>query len=202
MNTEMCKKLQIDDVETYKELENRYKEIFEKFILSEVNLSKYDDEITNSDLDFGNCTNKQKLYSQLNEYLNLNHIYILNNFFIEKLSIEALNVLKNGSYEEALNIIKLTYKEVIKNNFYKNRYVDKIYKISYGMYPTPYNMADNNELVFMIYYGLNTKKYNKEEYLKNYREKKNKLAEISNKIVEEVSNKLEIPVKVMYRKIT
>ena len=66
MNTELCKKLQIDDEVIYKQLENNYKEAFEKYILSVIDIGKYDLEIANSNLDFGKSSNKQILYSKLN----------------------------------------------------------------------------------------------------------------------------------------
>ena len=93
MNVERCIELEIDDINLYKELENKYKKYFEKNLMSKVDLSKYDYELITSSLDFGNINKSIKLFSNLNEYFNLNHIYLLNNFFVEKLTKDELDIL-------------------------------------------------------------------------------------------------------------
>lgn len=201
MNVERCIELEIDDINLYKELENKYKKYFEKNLMSKVDLSKYDYELITSSLDFGNINKSIKLFSNLNEYFNLNHIYLLNNFFVEKLTKDELDILKSDNEKELLKLVENTYKEVIKNNYNNEKYNENVYKICYGLYPTPENLIDNNSLVLIIYYGKNNRKFGKEGYIDNYRKKREFLKEISAKIEDEISKKLEIPVKVLFEKI-
>ena len=199
-NEKLCKKMQMEDIGIYTNMQNYYKRLFEEYILSKVDLKKYDDELINSNLDFGECIEKPKLFSGLNEYLNLNHIYILNLFFVEKLSINTLNILSSGSDEEKKSIIEHTYKEVLKNNYYGGKYDNRVYKISYGMRPSLHNLVSNNALVIGIYYGKNKNDYNKNSYLQNYEQKKKFLNDFSNRIKIEVSQKLGIPVEIICNK--
>ena len=200
MNVERCIELEIDDINLYKELENKYKKYFEKYLMNIVDLSKYDYELITSSLDFGNINKSIKLFSNLNEYFNLNHIYLLNNFFVEKLTKAELDILKSDNEKELLKLVENTYKELIKNNYNNGKYSENVYKICYGVYPTPENLIDNNSLVLIIYYGKNNRKYGKKGYIDNYKKKRELLKEISIKIENEISKNLDIPVKVLFEK--
>ena len=81
-----------------------------------------------------------------------------------------------------------TYKEIIKSNYYKGEYTDKIYKINYLNTTSNNGFFDNDSLVLAIYYGKNKNKYgNKEKYLDNYVKKK----EFLNNIIKEIKNVIE-----------
>ena len=140
-----------DNNELYIIIENLYKYLFEYYLINKVNLKLYDDEILNSNLDFGisHPSNEEK-GNILNDYINLKYIYILNNFFIEKLSLDDINKLKeslNIKYlkpnKELLEIINRTYKDVIWNNYTYKGYVDNNYNVYYGEFQ-PENFVDND----------------------------------------------------------
>ena len=212
MNSNMNKELAIqkgliinNNNSKYIKLENTYKYLFEYWLVSQVNLKKYNQEIKNSRLDFGipNPTSNQ-LISGLNEYLNLEYIYIINNFFIEKLDINDINILNNYSQEEPnekeIDLIKRTYKEIIKNNYFHKEYTDKIYNICYG-YAIPSNFAPNNNLVLKIYYSKNKYELDNEKFIENISLKKDFLNRISENITKDIKNKLDIDVTIMIEKI-
>ena len=81
-------------LEEYGILKKTYKQLFEIYLQNKIDLKLYDNKIKNSDLDFGKgYPTKSNLINDLGEYLGLDYIYIINDFFIEKLSINDLNEL-------------------------------------------------------------------------------------------------------------
>lgn len=198
-----------DNNELYIIIENLYKYLFEYYLINKVNLKLYDDEILNSNLDFGisHPSNEEK-GNILNDYINLKYIYILNNFFIEKLSLDDINKLKeslNIKYlkpnKELLEIINRTYKDVIWNNYTYKGYVDNNYNVYYGEFQ-PENFVDNDALVLKIYYGKNKINLNDQDYLTNMSEKKLFLSNLSNRLKKEIEEKLNINVNVLTEKIS
>ena len=197
-----------NNYELYNKIENFYKYLFEYFLLSKIDLRKYNDKIKSSNLYFGvPHPNIGQLLSNLNEYINLEYIYILNNFYIEKISIEDINVLKQyvdkkiEINEQLLNIVKNTYKEVIKNNYCNGEYTNIKYKVFYG-YINLKNAVDNDALVLKIFYSRNTIKLDDEEFIKNIKDKRDFLEKLSNEIIDEVKNKLEINCNILIEKIS
>ncbi len=216
MNEKINKKLAINkglildnNFDLYIKLENLYKNLFEKYLNTKINLNIYDEKLKNSDLDFGlPSPTKKQLTSGLNEYLDLKYIYILNNFFIEKLDNEDINSLKDelekdviDLNENLINIIERTYKEIINNNYYKGSYIEKNYNVCYGDI-TLDSYAPNNALVLKIFYGKNTKEFNHEEFIKNIKEKKIFLQKFSEELKEEIEKNLNIKCVVFNEKIS
>ena len=202
MNVERALSLGIDNYDEYIKLQNYYKKEFEEFLISKINLKNYNGKIESSELGFGKVEKEIRLKSNLKEFLNLNHFYILNNFRIEKLSKEQISILKNGSNSDRQQLIIDTYKEVIKNNFLNGRYTDKKYKINYLSSTSRKGYFDNDSLVIAIYYGNNKYKYdNKEKYLKNYIEKREYLNNIGNEIKLQVLNELNMKCDIIVSKI-
>ena len=194
--------------ELYKNLEKVYKYLFECFWVSSVNIHEYNTKIKMSNLDFGvpHPTNEQ-LISGLPEYLNLEYIYLLNNFFIEKLDINDINILKeymvNSDFkidDNKLDFVRRTYKEVIKNNYHNGKYREDVYKVSYG-FVIPSNMCDNDSVVIKIYYSKNTFKMNDEEFINNMKEKDSFLKSLCESITSEVKEKLGINCNIIVEKI-
>ena len=208
MDIELAKEKKIIEEDSsltqYNKLENFYKYLFENYLLRHVNIKKYDEKIENSNLYFS--THKpEQLISGLNEYLNLNYIFVLNNFFIEKLSDEDLVFLKNellkneNEFTDEMDIfIKRTYKEIITKDKKDDSSI-KSYKICYGP-AIPSNFALNNALVLKIFYGKNIKTLSDEEFLQNLKNQRNILNTLKNNMEEELSSTLDIPVTVMYEK--
>jgi hypothetical protein len=179
---------------------NKYKEIFEKYFLSKIDLKKYDEEISTNELGIGDNHAQIQLKSGLNEYLNLNHFYILNSFNINILSEEDKNKLLNEEIEEQYKIIEKTFREVIKYNdssIKKDRY-----KVNYTYSTDIKDYAYNDELVIALYYGSNKNKYgSKEEYLNHYNKRVEYLNDMTDKIKKEIKDKLNVDASFIIRKI-
>lgn len=187
----------------YKALENKYKYLFEKYLFSKTNLRPFEIRLDNSNcyIGVGHPTPNQ-LISGLNEYLGSKYVYILNNFFVEKLSSEELRYLSICSYDDpqAMEFIARTYKEIIKNNFTNGIYTDKIYKVCYGV-AVPENFVQNDALVFKIFHGKNSKSLEGEEYINNMGKQREFFDALKKDIINEVSTKLNIPCAVLVEKI-
>ena len=197
-----------DNYDLYNKIERVYKYLFECILVSSINLNEYNEKIKTSGLDFGiPHPTKEQLISGLPEYLNLEYIYLLNNFFVEKLDIEDINILKEydlsvgGNISDQLvNIILKTYKDVIKNNYHNGEYTDKVYKVCYS-YADPVDFCDNDSLVLKIYYSKNISKMSDEDFIKNMKDKKEYIDSLSNNMINEITNKLNIKCEILVEKI-
>ncbi|MDY3759656.1 MAG: hypothetical protein SOZ72_09815, partial [Treponema sp.] len=116
-NIKLIKDKNISDKE-YDVLKRTYKQLFEIYLQNKIDLKSYDNKIKDSGLDFGRGNpSKLNLVNDLGEYLGLNYIFIINDFFIEKLSVNDLNELRRVYQEKkydlnTINLIEKTYKEV------------------------------------------------------------------------------------------
>jgi len=196
-----------EDKSLYIALQEIYKYLFEVYIFSKVNLKKYDEEIKNSEYYFGKPNpNSKQLISGLREFMGLDHIYLLNNFFIEKLEMNEIELLKGNlgkkieASKELLEMVERTYKEIIKKNFFKGEYTDNVYKVCYGV-AVPSNFADNNAIVLKIYYSKNTKKLNDEEFINNLVKQKELIKGLKERLKKEMEDKLGVPCEVLDEKI-
>lgn len=186
--------------EDYRELENIYKKYFEIYLNSQINLKGYDELIKNSELDFGILQQKVNIKSNLEEYLNLNYFYILNNFYIEKLTDEEKLILRSNNEEEIFNLIKNTYKNII--TYTREDIPNKRFKINYTFSTSKESFSYNDELVVAIYYGKNTiDLISKENYLDNYHKKQEFLNDLSNNLSNDIKSKLDLDSKIIYLKI-
>lgn len=199
INTLLAKEKGIGDKEIYNELSKKYKYFLEYYINSIIDLSKYDNEIKNSNLYIG----INPKYKRLNEYLDLDYIFLINNLFIEKLSINDLNLLKESNKDDIndsiINMIKNTYKEIINDNYHRGEYTDKIYNVCYGPF-VPYNFVKNNNLVFKIYYGKNLIDVHKMEYYKLRSNQTKFFNDLMDVIKKEVKEKLNIECDILIEK--
>lgn len=193
-------------LEEYVILKKTYKQLFEIYLQNKIDLKLYDNKIKNSDLDFGKgYPTKSNLINDLGEYLGLDYIYIINDFFIEKLSINDLNELRKVYQEKKYNIntikmIEKTYKEVLNNNFVNGKYVNEPFNRCYGPV-IPKNFALSDSLVIKIIFGKNTKQYDDEEYLVNAKAKTNFLNILCNDLKKEIEENLEIKVTILREKV-
>ena len=186
--------------ENYRELENIYKKYFEIYLNSQINLKEYDESMKNSELDFGILQSKVNIKSNLEEYLNLNYFYILNNFYIEKLTDEEKQILMSNNEEEIFNLIKNTYKNII--TYTREDIPNNRFKINYTFSTSKESFSYNDELVVAIYYGKNTiDLISKENYLDNYNKKQEFLNDLSNNLSNEIKSKLDLDCKIIYLKI-
>lgn len=155
-----------DSTKRYDELENYYKYLFENYLLTKVNLYFFVDKINKSDLGF-ECPKLEKVIpNSLQENFAFNYIFDLNDFFIEKLSKEQLDLLSK-SYDkkvltssELTNLIKDTYMDVITDDTMPSKDAKKIYGQS-----TPSNAARNGSIVLKIYYKLIERYEERDEFI-------------------------------------
>lgn len=193
-------------LEEYVILKKAYKQLFEIYLQNKIDLKLYDNKIKNSDLDFGiGHPNKSNVINDLGEYLRLDYIYIINDFFIEKLSINDLNELRKVYQEKKYNLntikmIEKTYKEVLNNNFVNGKYVNEPFNRCYGPM-MPKNFALSDSLVIKIIFGKNTKQYDDAKYLVNAKAKTNFLNILSNDLKKEIEEKLGIRVTILREKV-
>lgn len=204
-NVELIKSKSISD-EEYIILKKTYKQLFEIYLQSKIDLKLYDNKIKNSDLDFGQGHQvKINLINDLGEYLGLNYIFIINDFFVEKLSINDLNELRRVYQEKKYNLntkkmIERTYKDVLNNNFVNGEFKDVPFNRCYGQM-VPKNFALSDSLVIKIIFGKNIKQYNDDEYLANAKAKTNFLNILSNELKKEIEEKFGIRVTILREKI-
>ena len=194
-----------EDYSVYALIQSLYLKTLEQYIYSYVDLKKYDDEIANSNLDFGLVPDDRKLAYQKISYMNLKYIYIRNFLFIEKLNINDLETfwgrIKNRNYvidDELLKIVERTFKDVIDNNFVAGEYKED-FVISYGP-ANPLTFAKSNDFVINIQYGFNTTKMTDEEYNENLKKKKELIAKIKENIILDL-NGLGVNIKIFIRNI-
>lgn len=193
-------------LEEYGILKKTYKQLFEIYLQNKIDLKLYDNKIKNSDLDFGKgYPTKSNLINDLGEYLGLNYIYIINDFFIEKLRINDLNELRKVYQEKKYNIntikmIEKTYKEVLNNNFVNGKYVNEPFNRCYGPV-IPKNFALSDSLVIKIIFGKNTKQYDDTEYLVNAKAKTSFLNVLCNDLKKGIEENLGIRVTILREKV-
>jgi hypothetical protein len=201
INIELAKAkgLITDNDNLYKELEKKYKYILEYYLNTIIDFSIYENMISSSNLYIG----KNKKYQDLNEYLKLDYLFFINNLFIEKLDDNNLTLLKNFNKDnitdEVVNMIKNTYSDVIKDNYFKENYTDQIYKVCYGPV-VPINFVDNNSLVFRFIYGKNLIDLNGDEFFELDKKQKDFINEVIDKLKNEIFDKTGLKTEVLITK--
>ena len=131
-------------------MEEKYKEIFLKYLINKIDFRKYDEEIDNSNLFFG--TSRSFVSNINSKYFNL-----INTFYVDKLSESDINIISNYEDDEtAFSVIERTYKEVLKKGDSD--------MIMYNP-PVPEHNVKNGSIVFEFVYGKNIKKFSDEEFI-------------------------------------
>lgn len=180
-----------DDLsDKYYVLYRNYKILLEKYFLNKLPLKEYDDVISNSGLLFKTVDKDDMDMYQLLSTLNLKYIYLRNNLFVEKLSLDDIDKLIKLSdkdmskpNDELFKLIDRTYKEIIDS---KPMDEENSYMTRYG----PDNdrfWFDSSELVFGIRYDdfAANELGEEEEWQDNYFKQVNLL----NKVMKELSLK-------------
>ena len=189
-----------DNKEKYDELVKFYKYLLEYYINTKIDLSKYEDNIKNSNLYIG----YNEKYKNLNEYFNNNYIFLINNLFVEKLSTSDIDLIlnkfdKNNIDSELLNIIDKTYKDIIYDNYINGEYKDVVYKLCYGNF-APTNVVNNNSLVFMIVFGKNLIDLEDDKFIELTKKQYSFFEKLINELKEEVFSKLNITCDIILKK--
>lgn len=187
--------------DVYNEITKAYKYVLEYYLNSVIDLKKYDEEIKKSNLYIG----MNKKYKQLNSYLDLNYIFLLNRLFIEKLDKKDIDLLKNSFNknkisDELISMVKRTFKNVIYDNYLDGQYVEKVYKVCYGAF-VPLNFVDNDSLILKIYYGRNEKKIlDTKEFIALDKRQVDFFSELINELKKDIITKLKIKCDVLIEK--
>lgn len=104
----------------YCTLYKNYKILLDKYLLMKLSLKNYDDKLSTSELEFKSIDFKQMdCYQQLST-MGLKYLYLRNDLYLEKLSMEDISYVLNLSSEQLMsfddNLIKFierTYMDVI-----------------------------------------------------------------------------------------
>lgn len=189
-----------NDTSIYDSLSKKYKYLLEYYLNSLIDFNKYEELIDNSALYIG----KNNKYKKINEYLNLNYIFLITHVFIEKLDSNELDMLKkfdgNTISSDLIEMISRTYKDVIRDNYIKGKYQNDIYKVYYGPF-IPDNFVDNDVLVFKIYYGKNLKEIlDTDEFITLNNQQLEFFNNLINKLKNEIETKLQCKCKVLLEK--
>ena len=200
VNVSLAKEKNIFPYEVYLNLENAYKYLFEKFFLINIDLKAYEEKLMNNKL----FINEYKFQKEIEkeDYINSKFFVLVNNFFVEKLSIEQINILNKFLVTSQIDsdnimLVKDSYKDIIKNNYLKNNYSDKIYKICYGSV-TPSNFADNDALVLKLFYSDDPQiNLSGEDYINNLKKQQEFINSIKEELSTEVYRKLGIKCEIL-----
>lgn len=196
-----------NDCKVYSLVQGLYIKAFETFLLSKIDLKKYDDMLLNSELDFGVIPKERKFAYHNLSHMNLSYIYIRNFFFVEKLDSSDLKVffdkISRNDYsvdESIIKIVENTYKDVMVDNFRTNQYISGDTIISYGAH-AEINDCYADALCIYIHYGYSSKNFNEQEYFENKEKKEELLEKISKEIIDIISESLKIKVDVKVRHV-
>ena len=97
-------------------------------------------------------------------------------------------------------MVKRTYKEVIRDNYLRNEYTDKVYKVCYGPV-VPFNFVDNDSLVLKIYYGKNLKEIlDTKEFIELDKKQISFFNNLINNIKKEFKEKLNVKCEILLEK--
>lgn len=135
----------------YYTLYRNYKILLDKYLVYKFNLKMYDEKISNSGLKFVSVKDEDMDDYQNNSFMGLKYIYLRNNLYVEKLSVEDINLLLNidlskiTSFEDDIfKIIERTFMTVIDSSF-----GNTIQMNCYGA-DDDYYWKESNELVFGV----------------------------------------------------
>ena len=132
-NFDYFNNLSNEDKEDYLNLYSLYSELLYRYIISKLNLKRYDDMIKNSKNNFKevNILNMDLYQYLASDYLNF--FYIRNNLYIERLNCEEIKFLKtindsNINSRDNINLfIEKTYEKVCLENLDPKNNYDIVY---------------------------------------------------------------------------
>lgn len=179
-----------DDYTNYRKVLNLYKEGFFTLLNNTFNFSYIDEKIDKSNLLFTNIKLNEKYSSFISKYFRC-----LNQFYIEKLEEQYLNILikKEKIDNEVLNIVGITYKEILKK--------DNVKTVTYNP-PTLENIVENGTIVIELVYGKNSKELSKEEFLVNLRKQNEFLKQLISDLEKEIIENTGLKTKIFLNKTT
>lgn len=181
-----------EDCSIYRKVLDLYKEGFEMFLNHTLKIKEYDKLIDDSNLYFGVSTTKENQYKS--SKLDSKYLVCLNQFYVEKLSINDINTLKNkdGVDSEVANIIMQTFVDIITK--------DGATSVSY-VPVTPDSIVPNPSIVLSFMYGKNSKSLTGEAFKENLHKQREFIKEFSNKLEKKILDSLGVSGKVLVDKI-
>lgn len=181
----------------YLKLQAAYAAVVNYYLCAEANLDGYQEFLNTNTYNF--AAPSDNVYTKFGSFGRTN-ICIRNAFYIERLSIDDLNLLRNNTKDSlvcvdngVLEMVKRTLSQVI---IVKHKETDGVFEVVYdaGVFQT--NFAPNNALVFVIAYEFD---YDENGNLIDRSVEQNKLTFVqafADMMAAEMEGKLEIPVKV------
>jgi hypothetical protein len=176
----------------YLRLQSAYVARFYSYLNKAVDITQYDDALTNSKYNFVPIAQEtQNVYQRYGSFGN-KYIYLRNNFHIERLSSDDLHLLESAGVGEILeDMVKRTFKDVITIRYDDNEEAfDAIYDIGAL---TGLAVAPNNALVLGLSYAWEFDGEGSVVSIESEAEKEKIAADLALKMQEELSAGLGIP---------
>lgn len=180
-----------DNQSIYLKVLDIYKKAFEEMINKSINLEKYNLLMNTSELYFSESKIIKEKYKT---YLNFKYLYLLNAFYVEKLELKDIEILKNKEDidDDVLEIVKRTYKKIIKK--------DNVKTITYGD-RLEETTVENGTIVFKLTYGKNTKSFDDENQKVLSRKQRKFLEKLIELLETEMKNTFNENCKIWIEKI-
>lgn len=177
-----------ENYELYRKILNKYRFSLEQYLNKIINFSALDIEIENIKLHFS-PSNKAKEYFKESK-LSSKYFFCLNQFYIEKLSIEDIKILEreNSVNDEVIEVIQRTLKDIISKEGVTN--------ITYG-YASPKRIVKNGTLVLEMILGKTDYNVPAKFFLENKRKQDIFINNITNDIKVKIKKVLDIDVQIL-----
>ena len=189
-----------NELEEYLNLSTLYRKLLNEYIKL-LGLQKYDELLKNSNLNFIKIDEQEQDFYQYYNNSNLTYYYIRNNIYLNRLTLEEKNFLKNKLNNqdytmdnETITFINNTFKKVIKE-IHNN--VNEPFDTNFG--PTSSSFfARNDALVIGFRYDeFNDVGMDDETFDINYENQQKYYKSLNKQLENELKNKLQIPVTVI-----
>ena len=171
------------DYSSYRKVLNLYKKGFEELLNQRLKFLELDKKIEDSNLYFSPSTSWLKVIEKSN--IRSKYFYCLNQFYVEKLDIKYLDILKDKDSvdQEVLDIISSTCKDVLKR--------DGVKTVTY--LPTlPDRIVNNGSIVLELVYGRNSESLTDDEFIINLKKQREFLNAFKVEIQNSIKNNFNI----------
>ena len=188
------------EIQEYLNLSTLYRKLLNEYIKL-LGLQKYDDLLENSNLNFIKIDESEQDFYQYYNNSDLTYYYIRNNIYLNRLTIEEKNFLKNklnnqdyNLDNETITFINSTFKKLIKE-IHEN--INEPFDTNFGPTSSRY-LARNDALIIGFRYDeSNDNGMDDETFDKNYEKQKEYIKILNKQLEDEIENKLNLPVKVI-----
>lgn len=185
------------------EIQSLYRSILENYLLQEFSLSDFDKKIQNILVDTTSSPEYKMDFYQKYSSFSLDYIYLRNNIYIERLSLEDINLFKeyfnedttkNISIDQLTEIVLKTYPTILM--FYPNQSADMKILLENG--PTDVATTINNQdIIFYISVSPTTLEDGHSVNQENYNNTVSQIKQLIDSESETVSSNssIELPVR-------